>query len=51
MIPRTSRRDRIRLALAILFGAAYVDHVIHRGWGQIIRIRTVEDIDVIRDAR
>lgn len=51
MIPATSLRNRIRLAIGILRGTVYVDHIARRGWGQIIRLRTVEDIDVIEAGR
>lgn len=49
MIPRFSWRNRLRLVLAILRGAVYVDHARHLAWGQTIRLRTVEDIDVIQE--
>lgn len=49
MIPHTSWRNRLRLVLAILSGTVYVDNVRRIGWGQIIRLRTVENIDVIRE--
>ncbi|MCZ4300764.1 hypothetical protein [Microbacterium oxydans] len=48
MIPHTSLRNRLRLALGILRGSVYVDHAQHLGYGQIIRLRTVEDVEVIK---
>lgn len=49
MIPRTSWRNRLRLALAILRGTVYVDNVRRNGWGQVIRLRSVEDITIIEE--
>lgn len=48
MIPATSLRNRLRLAVAILRGGVYVDRVERRGWGQIVTLRTIDDVDVIR---
>jgi hypothetical protein len=47
VIPRTPWRSRIRLALAILRGAVYVDNVRSLGWGQTIVCRTVEDVRLL----
>jgi hypothetical protein len=44
VIPRTPWRSRLRLAWSILSGAMYVDNVRSNGWGQIIRLRTVDDV-------
>lgn len=49
MIPRLSWRNRLRLAIAILRGSVYVDTIRYLGWGQVIRLRTVEDRDVIQE--
>lgn len=49
MIPRTSWRNRLRLVFAILRGTVYVDLVRRNGWGQIIRLRSVEDITIIEE--
>lgn len=51
MIPRTSWRSRLWLALAILRGRVYVDNVRHNGWGQIIRLRTVDDVRVLEEGQ
>lgn len=51
MIPRTPWRSRIRLALAILRGAVYVDNVRSFGWGQVIRLRTVEDVHPLEEGQ
>lgn len=51
MIPRTPWRSRIRLALAILRGAVYVDNVRSLGWGQVIRLRTVEDVHPLEEGQ
>ena len=51
MIPRLSWRSRLRLAWAVWTGRVYVDNAKYGGglWGQTIRLRTVEDIVILRD--
>lgn len=51
MIPVTPWRSRIRLALAVLRGTIYVDNVRSLGWGQIIRLRTVEDVHPLEEGQ
>ncbi|WP_454112800.1 hypothetical protein [Microbacterium maritypicum] len=51
MIPRTPWRSRLRLALALIRGAVYVDHVRSNGWGQIIRLRTVDDVRMLEEGQ
>lgn len=47
MIPRMSRRTRLRLIWAIWTGQVYLDWHEVRHWGEVIRLRTVEDIEII----
>jgi hypothetical protein len=51
MIPRTPWRSRIALAWALFRGAVYVDNVRSNGWGQIIRLRTVEDVHPLEEGQ
>lgn len=53
MIPRLSWRNRLRLAIAVLRGDVYPEPPFDLGermaWGQRIWLRTVKDIEVLRE--
>lgn len=51
MILHTPWRSRLRLAYAILRGEVYVDNVRHLGWGQMIRLRTVDDVELLGEGQ
>lgn len=51
MIPRFAWRSRLRLCWAILRGEVFLDYTEVTNWGQTIRLRTVEDVEIMEDTR